>query len=271
MVILKMVIVMTILITGALSGLGYQYAKELAKRGHIVYAGVENEQQLQVLNQKILEEKIILFPIVLQLLDKTTWPDFSLLDIDVLILQAGIGEGGSILEIDQNRWQKTYETNVFGNVGIIQQFLRILRKSNKQGKLFITSSLAAFLPFPYLSSYTSTKIALYAIAKTLVWETKLQKIPVAISVIMPGAYATGFNDVMIENKAKDLLLLPTLASKITFFQKIWFALTEQHQTTKLCQKVVRAAEGKYVPFVISAPLLQSLTVKLYRLYDSLLH
>ena len=125
MVILKMVIVMTILITGALSGLGYQYAKKLAKRGHIVYAGVENEQQLQVLNQKILEEKIILFPIVLQLLDKTTWPDFSLLDIDVLILQAGIGESGSILEIDQNRWQKTYETNVFGNVGIIQQFLRI--------------------------------------------------------------------------------------------------------------------------------------------------
>ncbi len=261
---------MKILITGALSGLGYQYAKKLAARGHIVYAGVETKEQKLSLEEKIKEERIILFPILINLLDLNTCKKIETLELDVLILQAGIGEGGSILEIDMNRVEDNYHVNVLGNLQLIQLFLRSLVEHKRSGKILITSSLAAFLPFPYLSSYTSTKISLYLIAKTLRMELKFQNIPVKVHVILPGVYSTGFNEVMVDNKMFDHLILREKAHQMTKYQKLFFSLSEKKEFDSLSNKIVRAVETNYSRFSISAPFSQKVAVKLYILLTSFL-
>lgn len=261
---------MKVLITGSLSGLGYEYAKALAKRGHIVYAGVENEEQQKSLEQKIKDERIILFPVIINLLQEDTMEKIEKLDVDSMILQAGIGEGGSLLEIDLKRFETNYDINVFGNMKLIQMYLQDRMIKQKKGKILITSSLAGFIPLPYLGGYTSSKLSLFMLAKTLKIELWFQKIPVDISVILPGAYFTGFNEVFIENKYKDALLLSKKAKIMSKYQKIIFSVIESYQYQKLVKRVVKAVENKYHYFIIGAPSTQLIAMKFYGIMASLL-
>ncbi len=261
---------MKILITGALSGLGFHYAKTLSQRGHIVYIGVKTEVEAISLEQKCWDQKLILFPVVLNLEETSSLQIFDEIEIDVLILQAGSGEGGSLLEISLERLEKNYQVNVFGNLRFIQAFLRVKQKKKQPGKIFLTSSLAAFLPLPYLGSYTSTKMSLYSLAKTLRLELFYQHVPVSISVILPGAYFTGFNEVMINNKDKDQPLLPIKAYRMTKYQKYFFTLMSSSNYESLTKKVVTEVEANAPSFIIAAPWPQVLFVKCYRLVISLL-
>ena len=59
---------MNVLITGARSNIGYSLAKSLSLRGHIVYAGCKTMKEKEALEEKINHEKIIMFPVVLNLL-----------------------------------------------------------------------------------------------------------------------------------------------------------------------------------------------------------
>mgnify|MGYP004502668265 CR=1 FL=1 len=256
---------MKLLITGALSGLGYQYAKTLAKKGHIIYAGVENEKQQNTLENKLKKEKVIMFPIICQLLDETTWPDFKQLDIDGIILQAGIGVGGSILEIDQQKLKENFTANVFQNIKLLQSFMQAYYQSETPKKIWITSSLAAFLPLPYLASYTMTKASLYLLARTLYLETKLQHLPFQVSVILPGAYATGFNEVMIENKYASKIYLKKKAKQMTKLQYFLFHLVESKNKECLAKQIEKSITSKKQPFIISRPLSQYMMTKIYNI------
>lgn len=256
---------MKILITGARSGLGYCYAKELAKRGHIVYAGVKTEKEYRALEEKCFQEKIILFPLLLNLGQKETFDAIKELNLDILILQAGVGEGGSLLEIEEERFRYNQEINVFANLQLIKIFITSLMINDKRGKVFITSSLAAFLPLPYLGSYTISKVSLYQLAKTLRIEAKYMKLPLTVSVILPGAYQTGFNDVMIDNKDQGQNLFLKKARKMTTYQRVFFHLLEKKDEKSLSKKIRLAVEQKKPPFFITAPLSQSFSITIIRL------
>ncbi len=254
---------MKILITGALSGLGYSYAKALAKRGHIVYVGIKKEEEMLSFERKIREENVILFPLVLDLTKEDTYPNFFDLSIDCLILQASIGEGGSLLELDKSRLEENYKVNVFGNFSLLQSYLRYCYQTKKRGKIFLTSSLAAFLPLPYLGSYTSSKVSLYQLAKTLRYELKYQGLKVSISVLLPGSYDTGFNELMVINKEKSPYIMMEKAKKMTKYQMIFFTLSNQRDYKSLTTYLVREVEKEKPKFFISAPISQKIFVKLY--------
>ncbi len=253
---------MNILITGSRSNIGYSVAKSLALRGHIVYAGCKTIKEKEALEDKIKEEKIIMFPIVLNLLDD----DFSTIDnlnIDCLILHASISNGGSILEISNKRFNEVIDVNIIGNFKLLQRYLRYCYYKSAKGKVFITSSLAAFIPLPYLSSYTSSKLYLYNLANTLRLELAYQKVDVKVSLILPGAYRTGFNDLMIENKALDNYILKEKALNMTKYQKILFSLIEEFDYSSLVKNIVREIEKDNPSFIISSPIIGKIFAKIY--------
>ena len=261
---------MNVFITGSRSGLGYQFAKALAKKGHIVYTGVKTKQEKKTLYEKIATEKVILFPYQYSLLSEIPMSFFEKNEIDVLFLHASIGEGGSILEIANTRLEENYQVNVFGNIKIIKTFLQYLVKTNRKGKIFITSSLAAFLPLPYLYSYTSTKLCLIDLAETLNLEAKYQNLPIKVSILLLGAYKTGFNQVMVQNKEKDNLIFLKKAKKMTLYQNLFFRLIEKKEMKSLVCKVVKNIEQKEPSFMITAPISQYLFIKIYRFFKILI-
>lgn len=253
---------MNILITGSRSNIGYAFAKALALRGHIVYAGCKTKREKETLEEKINHEKIIMFPLVLNLLDN----DFSIiddLDIDCLILHASIGNGGSILELSSDRFDEVVDVNIKGNFRLLQRYLRYCYYHKRRGKVFLTSSLAAFLPLPYLSTYTSSKLYLYNLVSTLRLELLYQGLDLSVSLILPGAYYTGFNDLMIDNKSKDEYILKNKALTISKYQKIMFSLLENVDYRDLVKEVVREIEKDKPKFIISRPLNQKIFTKIY--------
>ena len=175
---------MNILITGARSNIGYNIAKNLSLKGHIVYAGCKTIKEKEMLENRIKDEKVIMFPIVLNLLDN----NFNFINnfsLDAIILHASIGNGGSLIELSEKRFNEVIDVNIKGNFKLLQEYLHYCYYNNKKGKVFITSSLAAYYTIPYLGSYTASKAYLINIAKTLRLELLYQKIDISVSLIIP--------------------------------------------------------------------------------------
>ena len=260
---------MNILITGARSNIGYSIAKLLARRGHIVYAGCKTKEEVKSLYEKINLEKIIMFPIELDLI-KDNSKLIDSLDIDCLVLQASISNGGSVLEISNDRFNEVIDVNIKGNFRLLQQFIRYCYYNKKSGKIFLTSSLAAFLPLPYLSTYTSSKLYLISLANTLRLELLYQKLDVSISLILPGAYYTGFNDLMIDNKELDNYIIKSKALKMTKYQRIFFSLIEKYDYSDLVKDVVKNIEKDNPSYIISRPILEKIFTKVYVIIKSII-
>ncbi len=259
---------MRILIIGARGGIAYLAAKKLSVNND-VYLCVHTTEQLKSIKEKIKLEKLNIKSFKL---DITNENDLNLLDklhYDVIWSHAGIGNGGTLLAMNKDVLVNNYETNVFGTVEVIKRAYSNFIKNNIKGKIFITSSLAGKLPLPYLSCYTSSKAALSMIVTTLKEELKKTKSNISISLIEPGAYKTGFNEVMIENKEKylekDSIFYNDL-NNINRLQKNLFTLIEKENYTKLVNKIIKEMEKEVPKFRIREPLIQVIFTKLYLLF-----
>ena len=149
-----LVINMNILITGSASGLGYNAGINLAKKGYHVFLTTENDKQLEVLNNKVKNmDNIDTFK-----LDVTNKNDLNALDeinIDILISNAAVGYGGSIIDVDTEKFRYSYEVNVLSNFELIKKVInKMIEKGN--GKIIIMSSMISNISIPFFGIYAET-------------------------------------------------------------------------------------------------------------------
>jgi len=103
-----------VFITGCGSGLGKDAALALARRGHRVIATTRTAASAKEINSLAADQKLSIESFKLDVTvpeDREKIVDY---DIDVLINNAGIGESGSLAEIDVERIRNNFEVNVFG-------------------------------------------------------------------------------------------------------------------------------------------------------------
>lgn len=135
----------TILITGAGSGIGKDTAIALARKGHHVIATTETEAQSIALQNEIQSLNL---EMVIYKLDITIAEDRHKIenhDLDVLINNAGIGESGSLAEIDINKLRRNFEVNVFSAFELSQLALKKCSSNNK-AQLFLSVHWQDVLP-----------------------------------------------------------------------------------------------------------------------------
>lgn len=180
-----------ILITGAGSGIGKLTALTLAKLGNHVIATTETEVQAAILKE---DADALRIPIIIEKIDITDPVDREKAwnwEIDVLVNNAAVKEGGALVDIPEANLRKQYETNIFGTILLTQEFARkMVRK--RSGKIIFVSSASGLMVNPFSGPYASTKFALEAMATALGQE--LQEFNVEVATINPGPYLTGFND-----------------------------------------------------------------------------
>lgn len=191
----------TVFITGAGSGLGYNASICLARRGHKVIATTQYDNQVTNLNNIAKNENLNMIVFKLDILNPKDRLLILNYDIDVLICNAAIGDSGSVSDIDINRIERVFNTNIFCSLALVQLALKPMINKNKHGRIIFLSSLAGRIPFAFLSPYCASKSAIETFATCLRKEMKsLKTAKIEVALIEPGAYATGFNKENNEKK-----------------------------------------------------------------------
>ncbi|MDO9000636.1 SDR family NAD(P)-dependent oxidoreductase [Sediminibacterium sp.] len=258
----------TILITGAGTGIGKATAFELARKGHDVIATTETEEQSLDLKNEIKSANILMEVFKLDITNKTDRKKIENYNLDVLINNAGIGESGSLAEIDINKVRNNFEVNVFSTLEISQLALKKMLV-RKQGTIIFISSLAGRITMPFLGPYCMTKFALSSGAETLRREIHRVRENVHISIIEPGGYHTGFNQKNIAKKyvwMNEQSVFYSIIDKIKIEEEKLFKFTESKTTTSIVQKIVKAAEAKKPKLRYSAPWWQAVGTQLLRIF-----
>lgn len=180
-----------ILITGAGSGIGKLTALVLAKMGKDVIATTETEAQAMTLQA---DAAVLKIPLLVEQVDITKASDRQRAwewDIDILVNNAAIKEGGALVDIPEENLRKQYEVNVFATLLLTQEFARKMVVKGR-GRIIFISSISGLMVNPFSGPYASTKYAIEAIAATMGQE--LKEFGVEVATVNPGPYLTGFND-----------------------------------------------------------------------------
>ena len=180
-----------VLITGAGTGFGYEVAMRLAEKGFDVVAGVEIYGQVQTLKRQAAERGVTL---QVEKLDVTDDGDRrKALDwgVEILVNNAGVGEGGSTVDIPAANIRHQFEVNVTGPLLLTQGIAKQMAKRGA-GRIIWVSSREGLNVNPFTGLYSASKHAIEAIAETM--KAELQEFGVEVATMNPGPFLTGFND-----------------------------------------------------------------------------
>lgn len=179
-------------ITGASRGFGRVWAEAALVRGDKVAATARNLESIADLREKYGENVLILEldvtrPEQAKAAVEQAHAHFGKLDI--VLNNAGYSLVGTIEESSADDIRALYETNILGPVSVIQAALPLLRKQGG-GHILGTSSNLGHVTLPVIGYYASSKWAFEAIHESLAEEVK--PFGINVTIIEPGAYATGF-------------------------------------------------------------------------------
>ncbi|WP_435194101.1 SDR family oxidoreductase [Streptomyces sp. NRRL F-5630] len=184
-----------ILITGAGSGFGKEVALRLAAGGHRVIAGVEIIAQVSAVRAEARERGVDLRVEKLDVTDPGDRENAWTWDVEVLLNNAGVSEGGATADIPEERLRRQFEVNVFGPVLLTQGIARRMA-ARRSGRIVFMSSVAGLTVDPFTGAYAGSKHAVEAFADAL--DQELAEFGVTVATINPGPFLTGFNDTMFE-------------------------------------------------------------------------
>ena len=180
-----------VLITGAATGLGYGTALQLAEKGFEVIAAVEIYAQVQPLKRDFVARGL---RVRVEKLDVTVEGDRRKAlawDVEILVNNAGVLEGGSVLDIPGSNMRHEFEVNVIGPLLLTQGIAKQMVKRG-EGRIVWVSSREGLNVNPFTGIYSASKHAIEAIAETMSME--LQEFGIEVATINPGPFLTGFND-----------------------------------------------------------------------------
>src|SRR5580704_6171760 len=114
-----------VIITGASSGIGEATARELARKGFHVLAGVRNDRDADAIRGPGIEPLIIDItnPDHIRALAARVDGDPQGRSVRALVNNAGIGVNVPVEAFAIDQWRRLFEVNFFGHVVVIQTLL----------------------------------------------------------------------------------------------------------------------------------------------------
>jgi uncharacterized protein len=186
----------TALITGASSGLGAEFAQQLADGGCHLILVARREDRLQKLRQKLLAQHPInigVFPADLAEADAAQRLYAAVktagLPIDILINNAGFGVYGEHAKIPWVHEQRMLMLDIMTLMQLTKLVLAEMLERDS-GYILQVSSIGAYQPSPTYAAYSAAKTFVLYFGEALNYE--LRNTRVSCTVLSPGVTATEF-------------------------------------------------------------------------------
>ena len=193
------------LVTGASSGIGEAFARELAARGANLVLAARSRDKLEVVAQALRDRRQRSVEVVpVDLSEPCAGSDLAAglgergLTVDVLINNAGFGVFASLHEADAMLIAQQVRLNVAALTDLTCALLPGMRARDR-GAIVNVASTAAFQPVPYMSVYGATKAYVLSFTEALWAETRATG--VSVMALCPGATDTAFFDTASDSAA----------------------------------------------------------------------
>ena len=187
---------MLALVTGASSGIGLQYATQLARDYQCDLLLVSNQQkELEQVAKELAEAykvKTVAHYADLSLSDAAEqlyeWCRQQGYEVDVLINNAGVFFFNKYCETDIKRIELMLQLHVMTVAKLTRLFAADMC-ARRRGYILNMSSMSAWMAMPGIQTYNASKAFIYNFSKSLWYELKPYN--VHITVMAPGAVDTG--------------------------------------------------------------------------------
>ena len=192
----------TVLITGASSGIGREFARQLAPVVSTMVLVARRNDRLEALELelKIVNPELEVYCRQLDLSEQTElkrfcdWLDESALTVDLLVNNAGLGDRGAFAEGKWERVHSMLQVNVEALTYLVYRILPSMRKSGC-GAILNVSSVAGLIPVPNFAVYAATKAYVTSFSEAL--RAELRNSNISVTALCPGHVPTEFDDVSI--------------------------------------------------------------------------
>ena len=186
-----------ILITGASSGIGEEFARQYAAAGIKLFLCGRDTDRLNQVADTCRAKGAEIFAQTIDVTDRAAmaeWIDTMSQQhgLDLVIANAGISGGfsGQAME-DITKDYKIFDINLTGVLNTLYPALPHM-VAKKSGQIVIISSMASYVPMPSAPGYSASKVAVRFYGEAL--RKKLAAFNVKVTVICPGFIKSRMTD-----------------------------------------------------------------------------
>lgn len=177
------------LVTGASSGIGAEFARQLAENGLNVVLAARRQDRLEALGDTLERTYgVQTRSVCVDLSDPQGVPhlggEVADLDIGTVISNAGTGNPGRFLDIDHDRLLELFRLNALSHLNIAHQFGRRLAKKGG-GALLLGGAMGAENGIPFMANDAGSKAYVQSLSRSLHVELKPAGLHVTVLVIPP--------------------------------------------------------------------------------------
>ncbi|MEU1393110.1 MULTISPECIES: SDR family oxidoreductase [unclassified Nonomuraea] len=175
-----------VVVTGASTGIGAACARELARRGFHVLAGVRREQDADALRAPGIEPVILDITQPGHIAELAARLNGQTATLRALVNNAAISVNAPVEALPLEEWRRLFEVNLFGHVAVTQALLPVLLRHS--GRVVNVSSVGGKIAMATYGPYAGTKFALEAVSDAL--RRELAPLGVQVVVVEPGGIRT---------------------------------------------------------------------------------
>lgn len=180
------------IVTGASSGIGKEFARQLAASGLNVILVARRTIELEEVGRIIVAESGVQFRTVsvdlteagfLEKLEDATRD----LDVGLFVGNAGTATPGNFLGVDREEFLRCVQLKVVANLTLVHHFGRRIAKRGRGGVL-LNSSIGGLQGVPYIANNAACEAYLLSLGEGL--HSEFRELGLHMTVLLPGPTAT---------------------------------------------------------------------------------
>lgn len=182
----------TAIVTGGAGDLGKAMARQLAKNGaHVVIWDIVPQADAAAAIERVRAQDPQVDYAEVDVRDRSAVDSAiaALPRVDIVCSNAGIVEAQPFLALNLQNWRNHLDINLTGCFNVCQAAARRMVADGRPGRLILTSSWVARIPWPEITAYTVSKAGVNMLVKQMARE--LSPYGILVNAVAPGIVKAG--------------------------------------------------------------------------------